>query len=187
MTGPDAELVARIRSGDTAAFEALMRRHFRMAYIIAFAQLNNRADAEDACQDAFFRAWQCMDECRDPARVGAWIAAVVRNTAHNRRASLRLRQTEALDAAARVPATTRADVHAERGELRAWLSAALAQLSLAQREVILLHDLEGWTHAEIANRLGMSELMSRRHLSDGRKQLRTILGHRLPTLGLDHD
>ena len=65
MSEPDAELVARIQVGDTAAFELLMRRHFRMAFLIAFAQLGNRADAEDVCQDAFVRCWERVGECRD--------------------------------------------------------------------------------------------------------------------------
>lgn len=187
MSEADAELVRRIRSGDAAAFETLMRRHFRMAYLIAFAQLNTRADAEDACQDAFFQVWRRISDCRSPARVGAWIAAVARNTARNRRAFLRLRETESLEAAAHVPATIRTDADPERDDLRARLSAALQLLSVTQREVVLLHDLEGWKHREIANRLGISDTMSRRHLSDARRALRATLGAALPTLAGDHD
>ena len=181
----DAELVARIQSGDAAAFETLMRRHFRMAFLIALAQLNNRTDAEDACQDAFIRCWERMKDCRDPARVSAWIATIVRNTAHNRREYLGVRETDPLDAAA-LAAPRRPDVDAEHSDLCARLSAALGALSPAQREVVLLHDLEGWKHAEIAERLDLSATMSRRHLSDARRRLRELLGD-LPTLEPDHD
>lgn len=187
MIEPDAELVGRVQAGESAAFETLMRRHFRMAFVIAYAQLNNRADAEEVCQDAFFRVWQRIGECREPARVAAWIAAVVRNTAHNRRESRRRRETEALDEAAAVSSPTSASARTERGELRSRLESVLRRLSAIQREVVLLHDLEGWKHAEIAARLGISELMSRRHLSDGRRDLRVMLGGELPTLELDHD
>jgi RNA polymerase sigma-70 factor (ECF subfamily) len=55
-----------------------------------------------------------------------------------------------------------------------------------QRDVVLLHDLEGWRHAEIADRLELSEGMSRRHLSDGRKRLRALLGD-YASLEPDHD
>jgi RNA polymerase sigma-70 factor (ECF subfamily) len=58
----------------------------------------------------------------------------------------------------------------------------MTRLNAAQREVLLLHDLEGWTHNEIAARLDISVLMSRRHLSDARKRLRAVLG-----LGSGHD
>jgi RNA polymerase sigma-70 factor (ECF subfamily) len=186
MTEPDAILVARIRSGDAAAFEILMRRHFRMAFIVAFALVNNRADAEDVCQDAFLRCWERIADCRDPARVSGWIASIVRNTAHNRRESLRVRHTEPIDAGAHVASPARSDAAAERHELRTQLTAALQTLSSVQREVVLLHDLEGWKHAEIAARLDLSGMMSRRHLSDARKKLRALLAD-LPTLEPDHD
>jgi RNA polymerase sigma-70 factor (ECF subfamily) len=181
----DAELVARIQSGDAAAFEALMRRHFRMAFLIAFALLGNRADAEDVCQDAFLRCWERIRDCRDPSRVASWIASIVRNTAHNRREYLGVRETDPLDTAAPV-ASCRPDIDAEQSDLRARLSAALGALSPVQRQVVLLHDLEGWRHAEIAERLDLSAMMSRRHLSDARRRLRELLGD-LPTLEPDHD
>ena len=186
MSETDAQLVAHIRSGDAGAFESLMRRYFRMAFLIAFAQVNNRADAEDVCQDAFLRCWERIADCREPARVAAWIATIVRNTAHNRRSFLRLRGTDSLEHALGVAAEERADADAERNELRSQLSAAMNTLTSAQREVILLHDFEGWTHPEIAARLGLSSMMSRRHLSDARKRLRAALGT-VPGLRHDHD
>jgi RNA polymerase sigma-70 factor (ECF subfamily) len=185
MTEPDAELVARIRSGDAVAFETLMRRHFRMAFLIAYAQLGNRADAEDVCQDAFLRCWERILDCRDPSRVASWIASIIRNTARNRREYLTIRDTVPLDASL-VGSARRPDTDAERGDLRTRLTAALLALTPVQREVVLLHDLEGWKHAEIAGRLALSALMSRRHLSDARKRLRELLGN-LPTLEPDHD
>jgi RNA polymerase sigma factor (sigma-70 family) len=186
MIEQDEQLVARIQSGDTAAFEILMRRHFRMAFLVAYAQLGNRADAEEVCQDAFIRCWERMRDCREPARVSAWIATIVRNTAHNRRDMLRVRQTEPIEAGASIAAGSRTDARVERAELRSRLEEALMSLSPVQREVVLLHDLEGWKHDEIAARLELSSMMSRRHLSDARKRLRTQLSD-LQTLETDHD
>jgi RNA polymerase sigma-70 factor (ECF subfamily) len=186
MAPSDEELVARICSGDAAAFEVLMRRYFRMAFLVAFAQIGNREDAEDVCQDAFMRCWERMAECRDPARVSSWIVTIVRNTAHNRREFLRVRTAESLEAGDNVASHDRPDVAASRAELRARLTSALQSLSPTQREVVLLHDYEGWKHAEVAARLELSETMSRRHLSDARKRLRQLLGD-LPTLEPDHD
>jgi RNA polymerase sigma-70 factor, ECF subfamily len=187
MTEADADLVARIRAGDAAAFAVLMRRHFRMAFLIAFAHLNDKTEAEDLCQDAFLRCWERIHDCRDPERVSAWIAAIVRNGAHNRREALRVRSTESLDEVAiAAPAFRGTEAVVHRNELRAALSHALQALSPVQREIVLLHDLEGWTHAEIAARLELSEVMSRRHLSDARKRLRRLLGD-YATLEPDHD
>ena len=113
------------------------------------------------------------------------MAAITRNTAHNRRESRRVRETERLDAVA-IAASERSDVGAARNDLRATLSRALQALPPVQREVVLLHDLEGWKHAEIATRLDVSVVMSRRHLSDARKRLRELLGD-YARLEPDHD
>ena len=186
MSQTDEELVALILGNDTAAFEVLMRRYFRMAFLVAFAQVGNRQDAEDVCQDAFMRCWERMRECRDPRQVRHWMMTIVRNTAHNRREYLAVRATEQLDAGANVSAASRPDDEAASKELRARLTAALLTLPATQREVVLLHDYEGWKHAEIAERLGLSELMSRRHLSDARRHLRNLLED-LSTMEPDHD
>jgi RNA polymerase sigma factor (sigma-70 family) len=63
----------------------------------------------------------------------------------------------------------------ERADLRARLLAALAQLTPIQREIVLLADVEYWSHDQIASATGISVLMSRRHLSDARRRLRTLL------------
>ena len=175
MTDSDATLVARIQGGDAAAFDILMRRHYRMAFLIAYAQLQNRHDAEDVCQDAFVRCWERIGDCREPARASAWIGAVVRNMAQNRREFLAVRRAENIEAAGAVAASDYSESGVERRELRARIDAAVARLRPVQRDVVLLHDFEGWQHHEIAARLGLSVLMSRRHLSDARKLLRTQL------------
>lgn len=185
MTEADAALVARARRGDTAAFETLLRRYFRVSFLVAYAALGNRADAEDVCQDAFFRSWQRLGDCREPARFGAWLVRIVRNQAHNRRDYLGVRVAESLEEH-ELPGPENADAQAVRTELGATLARALARLTPVAREVVLLHDLEGWRHAEIAVQLELSEAMSRRHLSDARKRLRELLGDHA-TLSPDHD
>ncbi len=176
MTESDAALVARVREGDAAAFEVLVRRYFRAAYLVALARVGERPDAEDVCQEAFLRSWELIHECRDPDRFAAWLVRIVRNTALNRREYLNVRAAVPLDHAAPMLSASRSDRRSERRDLRATLTAALAQLKMSQRVVVLLHDLEGWPHSDIAVRLGISEVMCRRHLSDARKRLREILG-----------
>jgi RNA polymerase sigma-70 factor, ECF subfamily len=131
-------------------------------------------------------AWRHIDECRQPDRFAPWLAQIVRNMAHNRRDYLRVRATEDVANAAHVASPGRTDTRVLRGELRARLQDALSELGDVQREIVLLHDLEGWRHAEIAAHLGVSETMSRRHLSDARKRLRALLGD-YATLEPDHD
>jgi RNA polymerase sigma-70 factor (ECF subfamily) len=186
MERSDADLAARVRLKDAAAFEELMRRYFRTAFLVAFAHVGNREDAEDVCQDAFVKCWERMVDCREPARVGHWMVTIVRNAAHNRRDFLRVRETEQLEAGTPIGSPDRADRQLDLAELRLRLTSALQSLRPIQREVVMLHDYEGWNHAEVAARLDLSELMSRRHLSDARKQLRELLGD-LATLEPDRD
>ncbi|MEA2761115.1 MAG: hypothetical protein QOD47_399 [Gemmatimonadaceae bacterium] len=186
MMESDASLVARVRLGDNAAADVLLGRYFRACYIVALGSLGNSADAEDVCQDAFIRCLERIDSCRDPARFGGWLLSIVRNTAHNRRAYQQIRSAESIDSHLGLASAVQSDAGVQQGELREQLLEALSHLSEAQREVLLLHDLEGWRHAEIASRMNLSLLMSRRHLSDARKKMRELLGN-YATLEPDHD
>ena len=173
---PDAQLVAQSLEGNSSAFETLVRRHFRAAYLVALALTGERADAEDVCQDAFVRCWERLHECHSPDRFVAWMVRIVRNRAHNRRDYLRVRRTSSLEAAGGIAGPHSPARDAERAELAEHLLRALAYLSTVRREVVLLHDLEGWRHREIAVALGISDVMSRRHLTDARRVLRERLG-----------
>ena len=186
MTDSDASLVKRTLAGNTAAAEILFRRHFRVCFLIALSAVGNRAEAEDVCQEAFIQALAKLAECREPDRFPAWLAMIVRNIGHNRRRYLHLRRTEAIDDQDNLRADSKTDDLTERRELRARLLAALDHLTPIQREVVLLHDLEGMRHHEIAAQLALSEVMSRRHLSNARATLRQLLGD-YATLSPDHD
>jgi RNA polymerase sigma-70 factor (ECF subfamily) len=179
MPDSDAALVARALAGDADGFQTLVHRHFRAAYAVALALTREPADADDVCQDAFVRAWERLADCRQPERFGAWLAQIVRNRARNRLAYFRIRRALPLSAADARPASGAGPhVDAEREELRRALLAALGGLSAVQREVVMLHDLEGMKHGEIAALAGCSEVMSRRHLSDARRVLRRTLADR---------
>jgi RNA polymerase sigma-70 factor (ECF subfamily) len=166
-------LVLRAKRGDSAAFEALARAYLRAAYAVALAVVRRPADAEDVAQEAMLRAFERLDSCRDPARFGGWLMQITRNHARNWLDKRRLRDVPANDQTAeRVDPGPMPDAGAARDRLL----AALEALGDAQREVVLLHDLDGWTHGEIADALGISEVMSRQHLFQARRALRARLG-----------
>ena len=171
----DAALVARARRGDAPAFETLVRRHFGSAFAAALSVLGNRMDAEDVCQDAFIRALEKLDELRRPERFRSWLLQIVRNRARNYASYRRVRAAVPLD---EVVAAADDDpaAFARREELARRLETALAELTRIQREVVLLHDMEGWKHREIAEALDISEGMSRQHLFNARRTLRRRLG-----------
>lgn len=162
-----------------------MTRYARAAYLVALAATASPADADDAVQEGFVQAFEHLPECRSPDRFAGWLMRIVRNRAHNIRRREVLRgggARAAEDAAAATEARPESgttiespDERVERRELRDHLLKALAEESSVRREVLLLHDLEDWTHAEIARALGISELMSRYHLSVVRRSMRARL------------
>ncbi|MDE2874711.1 MAG: RNA polymerase sigma factor [Gemmatimonadota bacterium] len=175
----DGLLVARVRRGDSRAFDQLVRRHLRAAHAVARAALDNPDDADDVCQDAFIRALQQIDRCRNPERFKAWLMTIVRNTAHNRRQYNQVRTAVPLEKAVSAASGDDPLADAERTELRGHLREAMTHLTDLQRRVLVLYDLEGWSHGEIAIELGISAGSSRVHLHVARKAMRRLLSGRL--------
>jgi RNA polymerase sigma-70 factor (ECF subfamily) len=165
---PVAELVERARRGEPAAFDELVRRHLRAAYAVALAVLQRPADAEDIAQDAFLVALERLDDCREPARFSGWLVQIVRNRALHALDKRKLR--DASDDTDVAGSALGGDV-----VLRTQLLAALGTLTEVQRAIVLLHDLDDWTHAEIADALGFSETNCRQHLFTARRALRGVL------------
>lgn len=162
------------RRGDRDAFEQIIRMHFRTAYVVALAIVGDPVDAEDVVQDSFVRCWQRLDQCRGPGSLSSWIRSVVRSVAMNYLEREAVRTTADLDRCS-VPSRESPSLDLERQELRRRLTDAMAHLTPSQREVLLLYDLEGFRHAEIAELLEISELVSRRHLSNARSRMRRAL------------
>lgn len=176
---PDEELVARVRGGDEKAFEALVRRHIRGVLDVAESIVAGVADAEDACQEAFILALTRIDQCRQPERFRSWLLVIVRNQAL-RMLDTRPNGPDVISELERVCAPAPADpfTEAQRSEIRSDVAEALEGLTELQRSVLMLHDLEGWSHPDIGRRLGISAGSSRVHLHVARRTMRKRLGPR---------
>lgn len=159
------------RAGNGSAFGSLVGRYMRAAYAVALSVTGRHEDAEDASQEAFLVALQRLNECRNPDRFAGWLMTIVRNRSRNLVRREVLRDTDDVPAgtSSKVPTPDRATEHAELEER---LREALAELPEVQREVVLLHDLEGWKHREIAERIGIPAGTVRSHLHFARKSLR---------------
>lgn len=171
----DATLVGRARTGDRAAFERLVRRHLRVAHAVARKHSAEEADADDVVQDAFLRALERLEDCRNPERFRAWLLTIVRNRAHNLREREAVRAAEPLDDLRPVAGSEDTSLWAESSELRDELERAVAELTELQRSVFLAHDMEGLDHGEVAERFGISRASSRFNLHVARKALRERL------------
>lgn len=171
-------LVRRARAGETEAFEQLVRLHLHAAYTVALGVTNDPSDAEDVTQDAFVTALERIDDC-EPARFSGWLLSIVRNRALNFRRSQAVRNVAPYAELEATASTSDPEQDAARSQLREELGTALATLTELQRQVVLLHDLEGYKHREIGDLLGISDGASRFHLSTARAALRARLNGNL--------
>ncbi len=156
------------------AFGLLVRRYQRPAYAVALSVVGRHEDAEDAAQEAFLVALERLEECRNPERFGGWLLTIVRNRSKNLIRRETLRETDEVPAGTRSRTPT-PDRVTETAELRQWLERAMQELPDVQREIVMLHDLEGWKHREIAERLELPAGTVRSHLHFARKALRRTL------------
>jgi len=168
----ERELVLLAQRGDREAFAMLVRMHERRAYAVARAITPTHEDAEDAVQDGFLHAYRALDRFRPEQAFGAWLHRIVANAALDIGRRRKVRDADTLSEAVSLPFRD----PAEDDELRRRLLAGLAAISERQRAVIVLHDVEGFTHGEIGGMLGIPEGTARSDLHHARAALRRLLG-----------
>jgi RNA polymerase sigma-70 factor, ECF subfamily len=168
----EKDLVLAAQRGEQAAFSELVRRHQRRAYAVARAIVINHEDAEDAVQEAFLHAYRAIDRFLPDQAFGAWLHRIVANAALDVTRRRKVRDADEL------PETVASPFRdpAEKSELRQRLTEALSTLPERQRAVIVLHDVEGYKHAEIGKMLDIPEGTARSDLHYARSQLRLLLG-----------
>jgi RNA polymerase sigma-70 factor (ECF subfamily) len=170
----EAALVARVVAGDRAAFGILVERYAGVARRVARAVLGNAEDADDAAQDAMLSALLKLDQY-DPRRpFGPWLLRIVANAATDRRRRRTVRRTEPLDVGF-TAGGARPDTTMERRALGERLRQALAELPERRRIAVVLFDVEGYSHAEIAAMLGLPEGTVRSEVFHARRRLRVLL------------
>ena len=164
-------LVVAAQRGESEAFAALVRQHQRRAYAVCRAIVLTHEDAEDAVQEGFLHAYKALDRFLPDQPFGAWLYRIMAN------ASLDLVRRRKVRDADELPDTVPMPFRdpGESDELRRRLNAALTKLTDRQRSVIVLHDLEGFTHGEIGAMLGIPEGTARSDLHHARAALRRLL------------
>ena len=173
--GEDAQLVRRAAGADVAAFEALYRRHHRRVHGVILRLVGHAsARAEDLTQEAFVRAWQALPTFRFESAVSTWLHRMAVNTALMELRARRSRP-QADDDEDALESLSMPDT-AGRAVLGRDLERAVATLPPRARAVLVLHDVEGWKHEEIAAELGMAVGSSKAQLHRARGLLRARLG-----------
>lgn len=166
-------LVLAAQGGDSAAFAGLVHRHQRRAYAVARAIVLSHDDAEDAVQEGFLHAFRALERFRPEQAFGAWLHRIVANAALDIARRRKVRDADELPETLSSPHRD----PAEADELRSRLASALGTLGERQRAVIVLHDVEGYKHAEIGTLLGIPEGTARSDLHHARAHLRRLLGN----------
>lgn len=168
----DPALVLRYRGGERHAFDALMARHSRRVFAVAFRLLNNREDAFDVAQIAFLKAYQHLDQYDPDQSFGPWLCRIAVNEALDR---IRAQHaTQALDDAL-------VDNHEGPVELAIReqdddaLQRALRRLQVGYRTVIVLKHLQGCSYEEMAQILACPVKTVKSRLYTARQALREVL------------
>jgi len=170
--GPE-QLVERAQNGDREAFEQIYREQVGRIHALCWRLTGNADLAEELTQEAFVRAWRKLHLFSGRSALSTWLHRLTVNVvmADHRVHGVRRQRQTPLD-----------DVHTERlvakredTEIGLDLERAIATLPPRARSVFVLHDIEGYGHAEIAEIAGMAVGTSKAHLHRARELLREVL------------
>lgn len=168
----DRDLASRALAGDTRSFEVLFERHAGRVYALCVRMAGDRQRARELAHDALVRAWERLGSYKGEAAFGTWlhrltVNVVLESARSQRRREARVALAEDDDAdVGGAPELAASDV----GD-RIDLERAIAKLPRNARQVFVLHDVEGFRHDEIADRLAIAPGTVRAHLHRARKLL----------------
>ncbi len=161
---------AVIKSGDERAFRELYRKHTPRLYQFLLRILGgSHADAEDVIQETWIRAVAHLSGFRWKSALGTWLTGIALNLCRERFRRRRPHDDLGLDEVAELRTISRMP------STLLDLESAITQLPNGYRIILVLHDVEGWTHKEISRRLDISEGTSKSQLFNARRQVRRLL------------
>ena len=173
-------LVERCRSGELGAFEELYRTHAGRLYSLAWRMLGNPTDAEDLLQEIFLLVHRKLDSFKGEAALGTWVYRLATNCCLDflRSRQHRLQQaSEPLDEAMSIGPVRHGRLPIDRLDLE----RAIASLPPGYRAAFVLHDVEGFDHAEVGRLLGIAEGTSKSQVHKARLKIRELLATPEPT------
>ena len=181
----EAQMIGSILAGNTHEFHDLIRPYERSVYGMALSLLQNEADAEDAAQEAFLKAFRNLKGFRAEAKFSTWLVSIALNEARSRLRQRKTMKMQSLDESTdeqghTSPALLRdwreiPSEALERQEVRSLLQRAITDLPLIYREIFLLRDIEELTVNESAEALGISVASVKVRLHRARMMLQKTL------------
>jgi RNA polymerase sigma-70 factor (ECF subfamily) len=176
VPGNEAELLARVVTGDHRAFELVMRNHEDRVFSVCLRILGDRESALDATQDTFLTVYRKARQFEGRSAVGTWIYRIAVNTCYDQLRRAKRRPTENLPEHID-PSDPRAEEAIESAILRPEVETALSGLSPDFRSAVILSDLEGLSLPEVAEVLGVPVGTVKSRLFRGRRLLAQRLGN----------
>lgn len=174
-SGPSDD-VARAASGDRRAFERLYRQHVDRVFSVCVRMVGDRGRAEELTQDVFVRVWEKLGTFRGDAQFGTWLHRLAVNVVLNEREAEGRRRARQDDGIEDMDAIATGDVRPlPVPGMSLDLEAAIAALPAGARKVFVLHDVEGYTHEEIGEMLGVTAGGCKAQLHRARMLLRRML------------
>lgn len=175
----DELAIQRAKTGDADALEGLFRAYEGTVYSLARRMCRTAEDAEDVLQETFFEVCRSISRFRgtEGGSLTAWIKRIAASKALIRHRSAKYRDTEPLDDEAGEGIAV-GEAPPDVG-LQLDLEAALARLSDTSRSVVWMHDVEGYTHEEIAELMGKTVSFSKSQLARAHTRLKKMLGKEL--------
>jgi RNA polymerase sigma-70 factor (ECF subfamily) len=184
----EAQMIASILAGNTHEFHTLIQPYERSVYSMALSMLQNEADAEDAAQEAFLKAFRNLDKFRGEAKFSTWLISITLNEARSRLRHKKTAKTDSLDELTEgghvSPALLRdwreiPSEALERQEVRLLLQDAITDLPTIYREVFVLRDMEDLSVNQSAEALGISVAAAKVRLHRARLMLQKRLAPEL--------
>ena len=178
---PDEQIVRRVRDGEKALFEILMRRHNVRVYRAARAILRDDAEAEDVMQQAYVNAYTHLDQFDGRAAFATWLTRIAVHEAFaraRRRQRVELRPDAELEEPSMTSPSVSPEQHAITRELGGMLEDAIMRLPDGSREVFVLREVQGLNTSDTAGSLGISEDAVKTRLSRAKAMLRRSLAER---------
>ena len=167
------DAVRRAQQGDPDAFEAVYREHAGRVYALCLRMSGDAQAAKDLVQVVFVRAWEKLDTFRGESAFSSWLYRLAVNVVLMDRRNRARKAEDSLDEdedSAPVAAAI-----ARSPELKLDLEQAIAALPRMARQVLVLFDVEGYSHSEIGQMLGIAEGTSKAHLFRARGLLKEML------------
>ena len=173
----DSEIVQKCLQGDKNAFGQLVEKYKRRLYAFAYRMMRSHEDADDLSQEAFLRAYENLSRFNPGTNFQAWIFRILHNLCIDQlRKANRFHHESIDDAAEYIPTRNpRPDQEVEAAELKEHIRVAIDTLPEAQRTVVILREMQGLSHKEIAQITKTNEKTVRWRLHQARKKLREIL------------